>query len=68
VTKHGRFTEIPKLALLKELTNRISNANRVIRSDMPPPAASAPAGFSVIRKNRKAIRLDFEVPVNSDRP
>ena len=64
VTHHGRFTEIPKHTLLEELTERIGEAKRVVRSDQPPSPASAPAGLSVIRKNRKVVRLDFELPVN----
>jgi beta-lactamase superfamily II metal-dependent hydrolase len=61
VTKHGSFTQIPKPELLTELTGRIGEANRVVRSDQPPSATAA--GLSVIRKNGKAIRFDFEIPI-----
>jgi beta-lactamase superfamily II metal-dependent hydrolase len=64
VTPHGRFTEIPKLTLLKELIERIGEPKRVVRSDKPPSARSAPDGLSVLRKSGKAIRLDFELPVS----
>jgi len=63
VTAHGRFKEIPKLTLLSELTERIGEPKRVVRSDEPPPTSSAPDGLSVIRKSRKPIRLDFELPL-----
>jgi hypothetical protein len=63
VTEHGSFTEIPRGPLLTALTKRIGDENRVVRSDKPPSATSAPPGLSVVRANGKVIRLDFQVPV-----
>jgi hypothetical protein len=64
VTPHGRFKEIPELKLLKELENRITEPKRVVRSDKAPSVKAAPDGLSVLRKDRKAVRLDFEVPIS----
>lgn len=63
VTPHGRFKEIPKDSLINELTSRIAEPKRFVRSDRPPSSRSAPPGLSVFRRNRKPIRLDFELPI-----
>ncbi len=61
VTTHGRFTEIPKAELLRELEHKIGQ-HRVIRSDDPPAVGSE--GVSVMSgADRVPLRIDFEVPV-----
>ena len=64
VTRHGRFTEIPKPTLLQELGKKVGDAKRVVRSDQAPSARSAPDSLRVIRKSGNVLRIDFEIPVS----
>ncbi|MFC9917288.1 hypothetical protein [Agromyces binzhouensis] len=57
VTRHGRFTKIPKDELLDELSTRIANPDRLVRSDRPP--SPAPPPMSVIPGRSGVIRYDF---------
>jgi len=63
VVPHGRFKEIPKQELVHELEARLGDPDRLIRSDEAPADADTPEGVTVIRKDAKVIRIDFEVPV-----
>lgn len=62
VIPHGSFGHIPREPLLRELGAKIADPRRVVRSDDVPSKAAAPAGLRVLRKGRKVVRVDFEVP------
>lgn len=62
VVPHGSFIEIPREPLLSNLSTKIADPKRVVRSDQAPTDAQAPKGLEVLRKGDKVIRVDFEVP------
>ena len=62
VVPHGSYGDIPREPLLNELRAKIADPKRVVRSDEAPTKANAPKGLTVLRKGRKVVRVDFEVP------
>ena len=64
VVPHGSFDDIPRGPLLEQLREKIADPRRVVRSDDAPTKANAPQGLTVLRKGRKVIRVDFEVPID----
>ncbi|WP_353815117.1 MBL fold metallo-hydrolase [Agromyces sp. SYSU T00266] len=57
VTRHGRFVKIPKAELVDELSARIADPTRLVRSDEPPAAPAPP--MTVVRDGADVIRYDF---------